>query len=78
MMSGGQGGMMGGGQGMMGGSMARNHAAMTGAIPADYANARNPLPRTPATVKRGGQVYAANCASCHGPTGLGTARQPPA
>jgi mono/diheme cytochrome c family protein len=63
------GGMMGGG--MMGGSTARNHAAMAGGVPADYANAHNPLPRTSATVTRGGEVYAANCASCHGPTGYG-------
>ena len=76
MMGGGYGGMMGsgrmmGGQGMMGGSIARNHAAMTGGVPADYGTARNPLPQTPATVERGAQVYAANCASCHGPAGYG-------
>jgi mono/diheme cytochrome c family protein len=65
-------GIMGGGQGaMMGGSMARNHAAMTGGVPAAYANLRNPLPQTAATVERGAKVYAANCASCHGPTGYG-------
>jgi mono/diheme cytochrome c family protein len=64
--------MMGGGQGgMMGGSTARNHAAMAGSIPAAYANLRNPLPQTAATVERGAKVYAATCASCHGQTGYG-------
>ena len=62
-------GMMEGG--MMGCSMARHHAAMIGGLPAAYANLRNPLPQTPATVERGAKVYAANCASCHGETGLG-------
>ena len=70
----GQGGMMGGGMmggGMMGGSMARNHAAMMGGVPAPYTHLSNPLPRTPATVEHGAKVYAENCASCHGDTGLG-------
>jgi mono/diheme cytochrome c family protein len=62
-------GMMGGG--MMGGSMARNHAAMMGGVPAAYANLRNPLPKTPATIERGAKVYADRCASCHGVTGYG-------
>jgi mono/diheme cytochrome c family protein len=51
--------------------MARNHAAMMGGVPAPYTTLSNPLPRTQATVERGGKVYAANCASCHGGTGLG-------
>lgn len=68
-------GMMGrGGHGMMvpaNASMARNHAAMMGGVPAPYTTLSNPLPRTRATVERGARVYAANCASCHGETGLG-------
>jgi mono/diheme cytochrome c family protein len=63
-------GMMGGGIGMMG-SMPRNHAAMVSGVPAPYANLHNPLPRTTATIDRGAQVYSANCASCHGPSGYG-------
>lgn len=63
------GGMMGGG--MSGGSMGRHRAAMMGGVPAPYANATNPLPQTSATLDRGAAVYAANCASCHGATGLG-------
>lgn len=31
----------------------------------------NPLPRTPATLKKGEAVYIANCVSCHGKEGLG-------
>ena len=56
---------------MMGGSMARNHAAMMGGVPAPYTNLTNPLPRTAATVGRGAKLYAENCASCHGPAGYG-------
>lgn len=80
-MMGGHGGMMGGhgsgmmgrgmGGGMMGPGSVRDHAAMMGGVPAPYAGRSNPLPRTSATVERGAEVYAANCASCHGPTGFG-------
>jgi len=78
-MMGGHGGMMGGyghgyGRGyggMMGGSGPRHRIAMMGGIPAPYTNMTNPLPETRATVERGAAVYAANCASCHGPTGAG-------
>jgi mono/diheme cytochrome c family protein len=72
-MMGSHGGMMGGGMGggMMGPSTARNHAAMMGGVPAPYAGLSNPLPRTNATVERGAEVYAGNCASCHGQTGFG-------
>lgn len=69
MMGGMRGGMMG--RGMMGGSMSRHHVAMMGGVPAPYAEAANPLPHTDATLERGAAVYAANCASCHGATGLG-------
>jgi mono/diheme cytochrome c family protein len=70
----GGGGMMGGGTmhgRMMGGSMGRRHVGMMGGVPAPYTNLTNPLPQTTATVERGAAVYAANCASCHGATGLG-------
>jgi mono/diheme cytochrome c family protein len=59
------------GGGMMGGSMARNHTAMMGGLPKAYAQLRNPLPVTRATLERGEGIYAANCASCHGATGYG-------
>lgn len=71
MMGPGMMGPSGMGPGMMGGSAARNHAAMMGGVPAAYASLRNPLPRTNATVAHGAEVYAANCASCHGESGYG-------
>jgi mono/diheme cytochrome c family protein len=66
--------MMGGGMmrgGMMDGSTGRHHVAMMGSVPAPYTKVSNPLPQTTATINRGAAVYAANCASCHGATGLG-------
>jgi mono/diheme cytochrome c family protein len=76
MMGGGMmgGSMMGGGTmggGMTGGSLARHRVAMQGGVPAPYASESNPLPRTAATIDHGAGVYAANCASCHGASGLG-------
>jgi mono/diheme cytochrome c family protein len=67
-------GMMGRGmvgQGMMMGSMVRHHQAMMYGIPEPYRSARNPLPNASATLQRGAQVYAENCASCHGTKGYG-------
>ncbi|GAA3901934.1 hypothetical protein GCM10022276_20840 [Sphingomonas limnosediminicola] len=65
----GQPGMMG--HGMMTGSKMRHHQAMMNGIPEPYRSARNPLPNSPATLQRGAQVYAQNCAACHGPKGYG-------
>ena len=62
-------GMMG--HGMMMGSMARRQQAMMEGIPEPYRSARNPLPSSSATLERGAQVYAQNCASCHGAKGYG-------
>ncbi|MEO8812821.1 MAG: c-type cytochrome [Caulobacteraceae bacterium] len=53
------------------GSMPRHHTAMKGGIPSSYRSLANPLPHTRATVDKGAEVYAANCMSCHGATGLG-------
>jgi len=50
---------------------ARNVVARLGGAPAQYADLKNPSPRTRATLDRGAEVYAANCASCHGGTGWG-------
>ena len=58
-------GMMGRGQG--GGMMARHHAA----IPAEYAGLTNPIPADEASIERGAEIYAAQCASCHGDGGMG-------
>jgi mono/diheme cytochrome c family protein len=56
--------------GMMG-SMPRHHKAMMSGIPTPYISSHNPLPGTRETVDRGANVYAQNCASCHGTTGRG-------
>lgn len=85
MMGQGRGGMMGPGMGggmgrgpMMGpqgaqtgGTMNRRHQAMMEGLPEPYAGMTNPLPRTRQTMAEGAQIYADNCASCHGPRGLG-------
>jgi mono/diheme cytochrome c family protein len=66
------GGMLFGGYGsLVGGSVTRHNLALKGAIPAPYATMRNPLPPTPDNAKKGQAVYEAQCASCHGATGLG-------
>lgn len=68
------GGMMGQGmmgRGMMTGSMMRHHQAMMYGIPEPYRSARNPLPNSAGTLRRGAQVYAQNCTACHGPKGYG-------
>ncbi len=52
------------------------------AAPAEAAQRRNPVPASEESVKRGGEIYQANCASCHGVKGGGdgpasAALQPP-
>ncbi len=65
-------GMMGrDGMGGMAGSMPRHRQAMMSGVPAPYDSLANPLPRTRETLDRGANVYAENCASCHGRTGRG-------
>jgi len=67
-----------------GGSSLRHQLGITGQIPAPYATMHNPLPATPQNAQRGAAVYTAQCASCHGATGLGdgpashTLKPPPA
>lgn len=57
--------------GMMGGSMLRHRQAMMKGIPSKYAEQRNPLPATRKIITAGADLYQANCASCHGSTGIG-------
>ncbi len=60
--------------GMMGGQMmgsGRHRQVMMNGIPAAYASLRNPLPANAATLASGRQVYAQNCAICHGESGAG-------
>jgi mono/diheme cytochrome c family protein len=54
----------------MGGSdnmMMRHHAQ----IPDEYAGLINPISADKASLERGAQLYATNCASCHGDGGMG-------
>jgi mono/diheme cytochrome c family protein len=67
--------LLGGIGSIAGGSTARHNIALNGGIPASYAHKRNPLPPTPENARRGAAVYEANCASCHGETGLADAPQ---
>jgi mono/diheme cytochrome c family protein len=60
-------GMMGMGMGNGGGMMARHHAT----IPPEYAGLANPIPATEASIERGAEIYAAQCATCHGDGGMG-------
>lgn len=63
--------LLGGYAYIVGGSPLRHEVGVNGQIPAPYATAHNPLPATSQVAQRGAAVYAANCASCHGATGLG-------
>lgn len=51
--------------------MARHWAFMHQGIPAEYRGARNPHSPDAATIGAGRTLYEANCASCHGATGMG-------
>jgi mono/diheme cytochrome c family protein len=55
----------------MGGAMLRHRQAMMGGIPAEYAQARNPLPATREVITAGAALYQTHCATCHGSDGAG-------
>jgi mono/diheme cytochrome c family protein len=40
-------------------------------VPPDYAGKSNPLAGDAAAIEAGKQLYAANCAACHGASGMG-------
>ncbi len=40
-------------------------------LPKDYDGARSTIKSTPGNIAQGGKLYATNCASCHGKSGLG-------
>lgn len=40
-------------------------------VPEVYHGASNPLPRTPESIRAGGELYAEQCASCHDASGMG-------
>jgi mono/diheme cytochrome c family protein len=49
------------------GMMTRHHAQ----VPAEYAGLTNPIPADDTSLERGAELYATNCASCHGDGGMG-------
>ncbi len=51
--------------------MQRIENANPGMIPKQYIALKNPVPSTPQSVSRGKELYALNCAFCHGATGHG-------
>ena len=58
---------LGAGFGPESGMMERHHAE----IPAEYADLVNTTPADAASLRRGQMVYAAQCESCHGASGMG-------
>ena len=53
-------------------NMARHQKVVMYGVPAPYSKVRDPLPDTPAKLRRGAAVFDQHCASCHGWTGTGT------
>ena len=62
---------MGGGRGMMGGSILRHQFVMRHGIDPKYANKANPFRPSAEDLAVGRKLYEADCAGCHGETGLG-------
>ena len=56
------------GMGMGGDNMMNRHHAQ---IPAEYAGVKNPVTADETSLQRGAELYATNCASCHGDGGMG-------
>jgi mono/diheme cytochrome c family protein len=63
-------GMMNGG-GMMNSSTVRHQYVMHNGVDTKYASKKNPLKNTTENTGAGKKLYGQNCASCHGPKGLG-------
>lgn len=53
-------------------NMARHQKVIMYGVPAPYSAARDPLPDTPAKLRRGAAIFDQHCASCHGWSGQGT------
>ncbi len=56
---------------MMGNPVRHRQVMMGGGVPAPYAGMKNPLEPTKENIEAGRKLYEENCASCHGPKGLG-------
>lgn len=56
---------------MMNFSVIRHHFVMQNGLEPQYAQQVNPLARTAENTEAGKQLFAQNCATCHGATGLG-------
>src|SRR4029453_5482985 len=54
------------------GNMARHQKVVMYGVPAPYSTVRDPLPDTPAKLRRGAAVFDQHCASCHVWSGQGT------
>ena len=52
-------------------SMIRHQYVMRNGIDDEYAGKTNPLAGTSTDIEHGSELYAQNCASCHGAGGLG-------
>lgn len=51
--------------------MMRHWTFMNEGVPAAYRGVRSSVPITPEVIAEGRALYAANCAACHGATGMG-------
>lgn len=49
----------------------RHNTFIEDGVPKAYHGASNPLPKTPETIRTGGELYADKCASCHDASGMG-------
>ena len=53
------------------GQLPRHQMVRDHGVPVPYAAMTNPLPKSRATLRRGGIIYAQQCQSCHGAKGQG-------
>mgnify|MGYP003580520785 CR=1 FL=1 len=53
-------------------NMVRHQTVIMQGVPAPYRSLRDPIPDTPAKLRRGATLFDQHCASCHGWSGQGT------
>ena len=51
--------------------MTRHQTFIRDGVPTAYRGERNPVSRTPDTIREGGALYAEKCATCHDASGMG-------